>query len=122
MSSKIIIDTLQRVQNNAIYIDGNWFKISRKTKLPPQPLQALIGTTVRVKITGKWVDEITPVKKSKDIEFLLEELKRMYDNLKLDHEMLQKRLDNIEKNLEELLSLLAKYVFEEERYESKTKE
>ena len=123
MSNQAIVDVLQRVQNNAIYIGGNWYKLSRKTKLPGIPLTNLIGTTVKVKISGKWVDEIQPVKRSKDIAYLQEYIDEKFADLQ---ETLLKELEvkftKLENQLNEVLDLLSKYLLEEIKYEKHTKQ
>ena len=115
--SNVIVDVLQRVQNNAIYIAGNWYKLSRRSKLPSVPLTNLIGTTVKVKVSGKWVDELQPVKKSKDIAYLQEHFNERISELQnsLLNE-LDTRLAKIEDKLTELIDLLSKYLLEDIKY------
>jgi len=123
--SNVIVDVLQRVQNNAIYIAGNWYKLSRRSKLPSVPLTNLIGTTVKVKVSGKWVDELQPVKRSKDIAYLQEyiddRLNQLQENLteNLTKNLLKEiepRLKELEDKLSELTDLLSKYLLEDIKY------
>ena len=98
--SKKLVGTLTRVLNRAVCIDGDkWFSISVKTKLPVVPLERYVGQLVEVEYNGKWLDSIKPVNQLKDTSVILEKI-----------EQLDKKLDHIQKQLEEINDFIRNYI------------